>query len=231
MPRPRKCRRVYALPENRAFAPQTPGQGEPVILTVDEYETLRLIDHVGYSQDAAGAYMGVGRTTVQQIYTAARKKLAAALVEGLPIRIEGGAYELCRSGGHCRWVRQGETPEGGNSMIVAICVDEDRESTCPVFARAPFLLVEQDGVEKFVENPGAAAQSGAGLQAAQAVVDTGAAVLITRRCGENAAAVFAEAGVEVYKAQASDARENLRLYHEGRLEKMAQFHPGFQGIQ
>lgn len=71
------------------------GALEPVIITVDEYEALRLIDREGFSQEQCGAYMDIARATVQQIYSCARKKLAAALVEGRPIRIEGGDYQLC----------------------------------------------------------------------------------------------------------------------------------------
>lgn len=96
MPRPTKCRKVCCMPRNRAFVPTEGEEGRPpVILTVDEYEAIRLIDKQGMSQEECGAYMDIARTTVQQIYTNARRKLAEVLVEGLPLRIEGGRYQLC----------------------------------------------------------------------------------------------------------------------------------------
>ena len=38
--------------------------------------------------------MNISRATVQRIYAAARKKIALSLVEGLPLQIEGGNYQL-----------------------------------------------------------------------------------------------------------------------------------------
>ena len=91
MPRPRKCRKVCCLPDNDGFVPVRGGEElPPIVLNVDEYESIRLIDREGFSQEQCGEYMRIARTTVQQIYAAARKKLADALVEGLPLRIEGG---------------------------------------------------------------------------------------------------------------------------------------------
>ena len=101
MPRPRKCRKVCRLPRVNEFRPAG-GAGECVTLTVDEYETIRLIDNEGYSQEECAGYMQVARTTVQQIYNAARCKIARALVGGAGIRIEGGDYTLCeRAGTQC----------------------------------------------------------------------------------------------------------------------------------
>ena len=96
MPRPRKCRKVCHLPFEKEFIPAGGYQkGPSIIMTVDEYETIRLIDKQGFSQEECGEYMHIARTTVQQIYTNARKKIAETLVEGLSLPIEGGDYQLC----------------------------------------------------------------------------------------------------------------------------------------
>lgn len=96
IPRPRKCRKVCQLPRIQEFHPLGPPPcGPAVVLNVDEYEAIRLIDRQGFSQEECSAYMQVARTTVQMIYNSARKKLATALVDGLPLRIEGGSYQLC----------------------------------------------------------------------------------------------------------------------------------------
>lgn len=97
MPRPKKCRKVCCLPRVKEFVPAGPGACgcEAVTLTVDEYEAVRLIDNEGFSQEACSGYMKIARTTVQQIYDGARKKIARALVDGLPLKIGGGDYRLC----------------------------------------------------------------------------------------------------------------------------------------
>ncbi|SCM72490.1 DUF134 domain-containing protein [Desulfovibrio sp. 86] len=68
---------------------------EAVVMTVDQYETVRLIDLEGFTQEACAEKMEIARTTVQSIYAEARKKLADALVNGKMLRIEGGEYKLC----------------------------------------------------------------------------------------------------------------------------------------
>ncbi len=94
MSRPRKCRKVCCLPKVNEFHPKD-GNEAMMTLTVDEYEAIRLIDKERFSQEECAGYMGVARTTVQQIYNAAREKIAEALVEGIGLRIEGGEYSLC----------------------------------------------------------------------------------------------------------------------------------------
>ena len=96
MPRPVKCRKVCYFPNILEFLPADNTEKKtPIVLTVDEYETIRLLDKKGYSQEQCAASMQVARTTVQRIYEIARKKIADALIDGHPLRIEGGDFIIC----------------------------------------------------------------------------------------------------------------------------------------
>ena len=96
MPRPSKCRRVCLMPPGGAFGPlQREKPAETLVMTVDEYETIRLIDLMGYTQQDCARQMGVARTTIQSTYNRARHKLARMLAEGKDLRISGGDYRLC----------------------------------------------------------------------------------------------------------------------------------------
>lgn len=102
MPRPRKWRRVCCLPESNIFGPiNGPNVDRDIItMTVEEYETIRLIDLEGLTQEECTERMNVARTTVQKIYNDARKKLAKSLVNGNILKIEGGDYKLCDEDDH-----------------------------------------------------------------------------------------------------------------------------------
>ncbi|MGF7184067.1 putative DNA-binding protein (UPF0251 family) [Desulfitispora alkaliphila] len=97
MPRPRKGRRVCELPKIDHFGPMcNRARGEePVTMSIEEYETIRLIDLEGYTQEECSINMGVARTTVQGIYNKARKKLAEILINGKVLKVEGGDYKIC----------------------------------------------------------------------------------------------------------------------------------------
>jgi len=97
MPRPRKWRKVCCMPENRIFGPIgiDEVQAEYILMSIEEYETIRLIDLQGFTQEESAEHMNIARTTVQRIYNDARKKLAESLVNGDFIKIEGGDYKLC----------------------------------------------------------------------------------------------------------------------------------------
>jgi predicted DNA-binding protein (UPF0251 family) len=97
MPRPRKWRKVCCLPGSNRFGPLNAkiNQEHFVTMSVDEYETIRLIDLEGYTQEECAKQMNIARTTVQAMYNDARKKLAESLVNEKVLKIEGGDYQLC----------------------------------------------------------------------------------------------------------------------------------------
>ena len=70
---------------------------EWIILSLDEFETIRLLDYQGLDQEKAAELMSVSRPTITRIYASARKKIATALAEGKAISIEGGPVQNTHS--------------------------------------------------------------------------------------------------------------------------------------
>ena len=91
--RPCKPRLLGAIPQIKQFVPIIPSGTpsrvlpDPVFITYDEYEALRLIDYEGLTQEEAGLRMGVSRGTIWRLVQSARQKVISALVEGREIRI------------------------------------------------------------------------------------------------------------------------------------------------
>ena len=125
MARPRKWRKICCLPENSRFGPLGVqcSSAPPVVMTVDEYETVRLIDLESMTQEECAEKMHVARTTIQSIYALARNKIADSLVNGKVLLIDGGDFKLCDGGGSrcggggCRRHRHGGNETPGNQNI------------------------------------------------------------------------------------------------------------------
>ncbi|WP_367925524.1 DUF134 domain-containing protein [uncultured Ruthenibacterium sp.] len=99
------------------FGPLRPcKRQETVMLSVDEYEVIRLIDWLDMTQEECATQMEVARTTVQAIYTSARKKIADALVNGHLLKIDGGNYRICAHQENCCLRRQMKTCTQGHCV-------------------------------------------------------------------------------------------------------------------
>lgn len=66
---------------------------ERVVLPLDCFEAIRLVDLEGLDQEAAATQLGVSRPTVSRILEKGRRIIAEALVEGKAIIIEGGPVQ------------------------------------------------------------------------------------------------------------------------------------------
>ncbi len=91
--RPKKYRMVHLDPKIIQFSPRgRPGRPDEVDLTMDQFEAIRLADHMGLPQKEAAKSMHISQQTFSRILKKARKSLANALVNGNIIKIKGGHY-------------------------------------------------------------------------------------------------------------------------------------------
>lgn len=100
MPRPRLCRRVMGAPGFTYFKPAGVRIREldDSVLSVDEYEAIRLKDLEGLEQEDAAKKMNISQPTFHRLLLSARKKITDAIVNGKAIKIQGGNYTMATLG-------------------------------------------------------------------------------------------------------------------------------------
>lgn len=96
MPRPRRCRQVGFEPGITYFKPAGIPMTdlEDVILTVDEFEAIRLKDVDRLEQEQCAQHMNISQPTFHRLYLEARRKIADVIVNAKALKIEGGTYEI-----------------------------------------------------------------------------------------------------------------------------------------
>jgi predicted Fe-Mo cluster-binding NifX family protein len=89
----------------------------------------------------------------------------------------------------------------------------------PIFGRCPmYVFVDTDTMESdAVENPAISASGGAGIQAAQFVVEQGAGAVVTGNMGPNAFNVLQSAGVPIYLFGGGTVRQAVEAFRAGQL--------------
>ena len=100
MARPRKHRRICSVPNQKQLNSFEKGENT-VDITIDEFETVRLIDYVGLTQQECAKQMQVARSTITAIYDSARYKISDSLINHKSLNVEGGDFELCPNSKHC----------------------------------------------------------------------------------------------------------------------------------
>ncbi|MFO7570804.1 MAG: DUF134 domain-containing protein [Smithellaceae bacterium] len=100
MSRPKCCRKVCGVPDSNYFKPRgiPASELEEIVLSLDEFEAIRLADYEGMYHEQAAVRMEISRQTFGRIVEAARKKIADVLVSGKALRIEGGDVTVDESG-------------------------------------------------------------------------------------------------------------------------------------
>ena len=199
--------------------------GEIMILTVDEYEVIRLIDLEKLTHEQCGQQMDISRTTVTEIYESARAKIADSIVYGKPLRIAGGHYRLCDGSVSCcqkTCAKTGRTAleqpvqqKGANQMRIAVTYENGQ-----VFQHfghtEQFKLYEAvDGKithAKVVDTNGSGHGALAGF-----LMQNGVDTLICGGIGGGAQAALAEAGIKLYGGVSGDADAAVSALLSGSL--------------
>ncbi len=96
MGRPRKYRQVKLPPVSQVYSPcgKKSECNREIILTLGEYEAVRLADYESYSHEEGAKYMEVSRSTFTRMIESAHRKIGTAIVEGRSIIIKGGNYNI-----------------------------------------------------------------------------------------------------------------------------------------
>ena len=168
--------------------------------------------------------MKIARTTVQQIYTSARQKLADVLVNGRPLRIEGGDYHLCKGddafceSNNCfkRRINEQYTQSKG-AHIMRIAVTYENGQIFQHFGHTQYFKVYdiEDGkivASKVVDTNGSGHGALAGVLNA-----LNADMLICGGIGGGAQAALAAAGIKLFGGVSGDADSAVAAYLAGEL--------------
>ncbi|MBR5347603.1 MAG: DUF134 domain-containing protein [Deltaproteobacteria bacterium] len=210
MARKPQCRRIGGYPDCWIFSPEESSAEMPVILNLDEYESIRLIDHENLTQEQCAQCMGVARTTVTAIYDSARKKLAQVLVEGRTLRIGGGCYRI--DNGKAEILLE----KGENIMRIAVTY-ENGEIFQHFGHTEQFKLYDvEEGkiVHTQIVNTGECGHGALGGFLKVARVDA----LICGGIGMGAQNALAEAGIQLFGGVQGDADAAAQALAEGKLQ-------------
>jgi predicted Fe-Mo cluster-binding NifX family protein len=91
----------------------------------------------------------------------------------------------------------------------------------PRFGRCQYFIVVDPETMEFeaFENEGLMASGGAGVQAAQFIVQKGAKALITGNLGPNAASALSASGIKVHLVSGGTIREVTEAFKTGKLQE------------
>ena len=227
MPRPQKCRRICNVPQTDSFRPEKHRGEIPIIMTVDEYEVIRLVDLEEKTHEQCAIQMDISRSTVQEIYENARRKLAACIVYGRKLVIAGGNYRVCDGRENCRCelkCRQADNKKrtelknrNKGGFIMKIAVPYENGQIFQHFGHTErFKFYETDNTEivnsEIIETAGSGHGALAGF-----LMKHGADTLICGGIGGGAQTALAEAGIRLYGGVSGDADTAVTELLSGKL--------------
>lgn len=133
MPRKKRNRRIQVPPVIKGMSVYgvRGRKTNEVILHIEEYETIRLLDYQNLTQEEAAVLMDVSRPTLTRIYEEARNKVATAFVEGRDIIFRGGDFYF-----DANWYKCGSCQASFSDYA-------EKVTNCPVCQAEPVVSLNE----------------------------------------------------------------------------------------
>lgn len=225
MARPTRCRRICREPVYDNFAPDNVLQTEDVTLTIDEYETIRLIDLEKQTHEQCARQMDISRTTVTELYENARYKIADSLINGKRLHISGGHYRICDGTNSCcrkKCIKPAhantilsETEKGTDYMKIAVTYENEEVFQHFGHTEQFKLYTVENGTiiqEQVISTNGSGHGALAGF-----LKNTGADTLICGGIGAGAQTALRDAGIQLYGGVTGKADDAVQALLNGNL--------------
>lgn len=213
MPRPCQKKCVASFPTNTAFIPTKRHLPACHIkMSIEEYETIRLIDYLGLTQEECAKQMKTSRGSVQSLYNNARRKLARFLVEGSAMMIFGGNYQLSHT----------QNEIGDDHMKIAVTYENGQ--VFQHFGHTQMFKIYEIENQKILKTK-LLDTNGNGHQALVTLLkDHQVEILICGGIGGGAKNALTEAGIQLYGGACGDADAQVTSFLNGNLT----FNPDIQ---
>ena len=238
MARPIRCRRICFEPKYNTFVPYGTTGTEQVLLTVDEFEAVRLIDYEKKTHEQCARQMRISRTTVTEIYERARTKIADCIVSGKTLYISGGNYALCDGsawrccGKKCSRAEQAvenETVNRKEAGIMKVAVTYENGNVFQHFGHTEQFKIYDIEDGKIISTQVVDTNGNGHGALAGMLLEWKVDSLICGGIGGGAQAALAEAGIRLYGGVSDSADEAVNALLAGNLNFDSNVHCDHHG--
>lgn len=127
MPRKKRNRRIQVPPVIKGMSVfgVRGRKSNEVILHLEEYEAIRLLDYQNLTQEEASVHMDISRPTLTRIYEEARNKVATAFVEGRDLIFRGGDIYFDKNWFKCNSCNASFSEHSNENPDCPICSSKD----------------------------------------------------------------------------------------------------------
>lgn len=137
MPRRKRNRRIQVPPVIKGMSVYgvRGRKSNEIILHLEEYEAIRLLDYQNLTQEEAAVFMDVSRPTLTRIYEEARNKVATAFVEGRDLLFRGGDIYFDKNWYKCNSCKASFSDYSEENVKCGVCGSDDLISLNDYYAK------------------------------------------------------------------------------------------------